>query len=57
MARKYMPDYGIGSMVALMLPYTVVYFFASGAFFVIWFLTGMPFGPGVDSVYVPGGVP
>jgi len=55
MARKYMPDYGIGSMVALMLPYTVVYFFASGAFFVIWFLSGMPFGPGVESVYVPGG--
>ncbi len=57
MARKYMPDYGIGSMVALMLPYTVVYFLASGAFFVIWFLTGMPFGPGVESVYVPGGAP
>lgn len=54
MARKYMPDYGIGSMVALMLPYTVVYFLASGTFFVLWFLTGMPFGPGVESVYVPG---
>jgi aminobenzoyl-glutamate transport protein len=53
-ARKYMPDYGIGSMVALMLPYTVSFFFASGAFFVAWYLLGLPFGPGVESVYVPG---
>jgi aminobenzoyl-glutamate transport protein len=54
MARKYMPDYGIGSMIALMLPYTVSYFLASGAFFVGWFLLGLPFGPGVESVYEPG---
>jgi aminobenzoyl-glutamate transport protein len=54
MARKYMPDYGIGSMVALMLPYTVSFFLASGAFFVLWYSLGLPFGPGVESVYVPG---
>jgi aminobenzoyl-glutamate transport protein len=57
MARKYMPDYGIGSMIALMLPYTVVYFFASGACFILWFLLDIPFGPGVENVYVPRGVP
>jgi aminobenzoyl-glutamate transport protein len=55
MARKYMPDYGIGSMIALMLPYTVSFFLASGAFFVMWYLLGIPFGPGVENVYVPGG--
>jgi len=55
MARKYMPDYGIGSMVALMLPYTVAFFLASGAFFIAWFSLGLPFGPGVESLYVPGG--
>lgn len=54
MARKYMPDYGIGSMVALMLPYTVAFFLASGTFFVLWYSLGLPFGPGVESVYVPG---
>jgi aminobenzoyl-glutamate transport protein len=54
MARKYMPDYGIGSMIALMLPYTVSFFLASGAFFVVWYLLGIPFGPGVENVYVPG---
>jgi aminobenzoyl-glutamate transport protein len=55
MARKYMPDYGIGSMVALMLPYTVAYFLAAGAFFIGWFLLGLPFGPGVENFYVPKG--
>jgi len=54
MARKYMADYGIGSMIALMLPYTVAFFFASGAFYVIWYLLGLPFGPGVETVYTPG---
>ncbi len=54
MARKYMPDYGIGSMVALMLPYTVAFFLASGGFFVLWYSLGLPFGPGVEAVYVPG---
>ena len=54
MARKYMPDYGIGSMIALMLPYTVAFFLASGAFFIGWYLFGLPFGPGVESVYTPG---
>lgn len=55
MARKYMPDYGIGSMVALMLPYTVAYFLAAGTFFIGWFLLGLPFGPGVENFYVPKG--
>jgi aminobenzoyl-glutamate transport protein len=53
MARKYRPDYGIGSMMALMLPYTVGFFLASGLFFVVWFSLGIPFGPGVENVYVP----
>ncbi|NWH07617.1 MAG: AbgT family transporter [Alphaproteobacteria bacterium] len=50
-ARKYRPDFGIDSMIALMLPYTVAFFIGSGAFFVAWYLLGLPFGPGVESVY------
>ena len=53
MARKYRPDYGIGSMMALMLPYTVAFFIASGTFFAVWFSLGIPFGPGVENQYVP----
>jgi p-aminobenzoyl-glutamate transporter AbgT len=41
-------------MIALMLPYTVAYFLASGAFFIVWYLAGITFGPGVENVYVPG---
>jgi p-aminobenzoyl-glutamate transporter AbgT len=40
-----------------MLPYTVAFFLASGTAFVAWYLLGMPFGPGVESVYVPGQTP
>jgi aminobenzoyl-glutamate transport protein len=55
MARKYRPDFGIGSMIALMLPYTVAFFLASSAFFVAWFLLKLPFGPGVSATYnLPG---
>jgi aminobenzoyl-glutamate transport protein len=54
MARKYMPDYGIGSMIALMLPYTIAFWIFTGLFFSLWFLMGIPFGPGVSSVYLPG---
>jgi aminobenzoyl-glutamate transport protein len=53
LARKYMPDYGIGSMIALMLPYTIAFFISSGIFFAVWFSLGIPFGPGVENVYVP----
>lgn len=52
LARKYRPDFGIGSMIALMLPYTVAFFLASGAFFAAWFSLGIPFGPGVVNHYV-----
>lgn len=50
MARKYMPDYGIGSMIALMLPYTIGFFVVTTAFFAGWFLMGLPFGPGVETI-------
>lgn len=53
LARKYRPDFGIGSMMALMLPYTVAFFLASGVFFAVWYTLDIPFGPGVESVYTP----
>lgn len=53
LARKYRPDFGIGSMMALMLPYTVAFFMTSGIFFAAWYTLDIPFGPGVESVYTP----
>jgi aminobenzoyl-glutamate transport protein len=45
-ARRYEYDAGVGTVVALMLPYTIVTFVAWVAFFVAWYLLGLAFGPG-----------
>ncbi len=56
MAQRYRPDFGIGSMIALMLPYTIGIFIASTTLFVVWYLFDIPLGPGVSRVYtLPGG--
>lgn len=56
MAQRYRPDFGIGSMIALMLPYTIGIFLASTTLFVAWYLLDFPLGPGVSRVYtLPGG--
>jgi aminobenzoyl-glutamate transport protein len=45
-AQRYRKDSGIGTIVSLMIPYTVVVLVAWTAFFVIWYLLGIPLGPG-----------
>ena len=45
-AQRYKKDAGIGSVVALMLPYVVVLTVAWMLFFVAWYLIGIPLGPG-----------
>jgi len=54
MAQRYRPDFGIGSMIALMLPYTIAFFFASTALFTAWYLFDIPLGPGIERTYTPG---
>ena len=54
MAQRYRPDFGIGSMIALMLPYTVAFFVASTALFAAWYLLDIPLGPGIERSYAPG---
>ncbi len=54
LAQRYRPDFGIGSMIALMLPYTVAVFISSTTLFVIWYGFDLPLGPGVSSVYRVG---
>ena len=44
-ARRYDTNAGVGTLVALMLPYTVATAIAWIAVFFIWFLLGLPFGP------------
>jgi aminobenzoyl-glutamate transport protein len=45
-AQKYQKDAGIGTIVALMLPYTLVLSVAWILFFMAWFWLGIPLGPG-----------
>jgi aminobenzoyl-glutamate transport protein len=44
-AQKYQKDAGIGTMVALMLPYTVVLLVLWTAMLVVWNQFGLPLGP------------
>jgi aminobenzoyl-glutamate transport protein len=45
-ARRYVPDAGIGTIVALMLPYSIAFGVLSTATLAVWWLTGLPPGPG-----------
>ncbi|MDH7603879.1 MAG: AbgT family transporter [Melioribacter sp.] len=43
---KYNPKAGIGTLIATMLPYTIVFLIIWVALFIIWFILGLPVGPG-----------
>ena len=45
-AKRYRKDAGIGTVVSLMLPYAVVLSILWILFFVVWYLIGIPLGPG-----------
>jgi aminobenzoyl-glutamate transport protein len=45
-ARRYQRDAGIGTVIALMIPYTLVLTVAWILFFVAWYVIGIPVGPG-----------
>jgi aminobenzoyl-glutamate transport protein len=45
-AQRYQKNAGLGTVVALMLPYTLAVLVAFILFFAIWFLLGIPLGPG-----------
>ena len=45
-AQGYVKKTGIGTIIALMLPYTIVITIAWILLFVLWFVLGIPLGPG-----------
>ncbi|HMO16166.1 MAG TPA: AbgT family transporter [Pirellulaceae bacterium] len=58
-ALKYKRDYRLGSLISLMLPYSIVFFIGWTLFFYLWvFLLGFPIGPMAPIVYPasPAGV-
>ncbi|SHG75528.1 AbgT family transporter [Ferrimonas marina] len=55
-ACRYKKDLGIGTLVATMLPYSIVLFIGWTILFVLYvFVLGMPVGPGSPTYYTPGG--
>ncbi len=51
--QRYMPRAGIGTLVALMLPYAVVLAATWSLMLVIWMLTGIDLGPAGPLHYAP----
>jgi aminobenzoyl-glutamate transport protein len=45
-AQRYQKRAGLGTIVALMIPYSVIVLVAWILFFAVWFLLGLPMGPG-----------
>jgi aminobenzoyl-glutamate transport protein len=50
--ERYDPKAGIGTVIATMLPYTVVFFVVWTALLVVWMILGLPVGPGAG-LYLP----
>ena len=46
LTQKYKKEAGVGTVVSLMLPYTLIVAAAWMAFFVVWYAIGIPLGPG-----------
>lgn len=45
-AQRYKSDSGIGSVIALMIPFAVIMGIIWIIFFILWFVLGIPLGPG-----------
>lgn len=55
-AARYKKDLGIGTLIATMLPYTLVFFIGWTLLFYVWvFVLGLPVGPGSPTYYQFGG--
>jgi aminobenzoyl-glutamate transport protein len=54
MAVRYKKDLGIGTLIATMLPYSMVFFVGWTILFYVWvFVFGLPVGPGAATYYNP----
>jgi aminobenzoyl-glutamate transport protein len=48
-AQKYRPDAGVGTIIAMMLPYTAAIWVVWTVLLVVWYLLGIPLGVGTGS--------
>lgn len=53
--QKYEPEAGIGTIIAAMMPYSMVFFIFWELLLIVWLLFGLPLGPGSEIYYtIPG---
>ena len=45
-SQRYVKDAGIGTIISLMIPYTFIVLLLWIIFFVVWYVVGIPLGPG-----------
>lgn len=50
--RQYQPQAGIGTLISVMLPYTVAFLIAWLALLVMWMIFGLPLGPGDSPMFI-----
>lgn len=50
-AQRYGKENGVGTVISLMLPYSVIILISWTIFFVIWYVLGIPVGPGTSLNY------
>lgn len=55
-AQRYDRRAGIGTIISLMLPYSVAFFIGWTIMLAVWLLAGIPLGPGAPVEYIPGGL-
>ena len=46
LAQKYKKEAGVGTVISLMIPYALIIAVAWTLFYVVWYLLGIPLGPG-----------
>ncbi|WP_210470382.1 AbgT family transporter [Sporosarcina sp. 6E9] len=50
-AQRYGKENGVGTVISLMLPYSIIILISWIIFFVIWYVLGIPVGPGTNLNY------
>ncbi|MFP6677202.1 MAG: AbgT family transporter [Pirellulaceae bacterium] len=50
--RRYAPQAGVGSVISLMLPYTIAFLISWVILLVIWMALGIPLGPGGSPMFM-----
>ena len=50
--QKYAPKAGIGTLVSMMMPYTLIFWLVWTVVLLVWMSTGIDLGPGGPITYV-----